>query len=204
MVSDWTEEINEEVVPCHGSHQRGEQEEQGWYQKWAKSGYRALRTQGLPTSTHSPEGCLDQVLCHGPQTTFCCHRRKKNGEGTFLQELALGDLSSHCGSSQAGPKWLRQPSTHSGPQGLILEYTSCCPITSCHSILDARLDTSSSWSSLLSLFFWSSHDPSRLSCLSRVSSQWFQKRQGWTLSLSLQGQWWVHLSLTGPGLLLQL
>lgn len=122
---------------------------------------------------HNSEVCFGQVLCHVPQVTFCFQWRKRRMGRGFCSGDGTGALSFHPGSSHAGPVRLRQPSAHPHrQQGLNSDYTSCSPITSCHSILDVRLDTSSSWYSLLSLLSWCSRDSSGFSWLSSVSSWW--------------------------------
>lgn len=60
----------------------------------------ATKPRGHRASTHNLEGCPGQVLCH-VSTLLSAAKKEKSGQGTSLQEIALGALSSHPGSSHA-------------------------------------------------------------------------------------------------------
>lgn len=118
----------------------------GWYLRWPECGRKALRGPRDTSIQPQPRTSLCSGASCVPQETRLCPQERRELGGGFSTEVSPWALF-YLDSDQAGPKYLRQPRTHSASRGSSWStYTSCSPVTSCDPFLDVRLDTGPSWS----------------------------------------------------------
>lgn len=110
----------------------------GWYWIGSMRPQSLVRSQGLPSSSPNPKGCLRQVLRRVHQATFCCHLQEREGPGgDFSQERAHNAPSFHLSVLKQDLSVSGNPTPTVPGRGPPMG-THCVLLSSCHSISDVN------------------------------------------------------------------